>query len=103
MNEKMFNAAMVAAWSAALDDRPPEVSEIEYAAGLPDILSFATTATTASIVVRLRGKDGRTYAFEINPVAARHLAAVILHKGFEAGWLTELGDVIAPDRPPLDS
>jgi hypothetical protein len=103
MSEKMFSAAMVAAWSDGLDRRPLEVSEIEYAAGIPDIESFASTATNASIVLRFRGQDGSTYACELNPVVARHLAATILHKGFEAGWLTELGDVTAPDRPPLDS
>ncbi len=102
MARMIFDAAIIASWERALDDRPAEVTEIEWPA-LPQIEAFAPTATTAGMCFRLRGRDNSEIAFVINPVAARHLATCILAMGFEAGWLDSEGNVICPPAPNLDS
>lgn len=101
MTRTIFDDEIIASWDAALDDRPPEITEIEVAS-VPQIEAFASVALTVGMAIRFRARDRGEYAFVINPVAARHLAVSILHHGQQAGWLDEAGNVIKPRMPPLD-
>jgi hypothetical protein len=102
MTAKAFDAALIEAWEIALDRRPRAVTEIELP-DLPEVDSFAAEVLPVGVAVRMRCRDGSEPAFTINAVAARHLALTIFHKGVEAGWLNERGELTAPDLPPLDS
>jgi hypothetical protein len=102
MPATIFSQGDIAAWERALDERPKAITEIELP-GLPQIEAFAAEATNAGMAFRMSARDGSEMAFLINPVAARHLAANILKRGMEAGWLDQLGNVICPAAPALDS
>jgi hypothetical protein len=77
MPENTFDAATIADWEAALEDRPREIKEIEW---LPHIEAFAVKAIDARLAIRLRAIDRSEISFMINPVAARQLAAAILRQ-----------------------
>jgi len=102
MTRRVFDQSHITAWSAALDDKPPELTEVDFDA-LPQVDAFRAQVWTSGMTLNMRCRNGKVIALKINPVAARHLAACILTMGQAAGWLNASADVICPDAPPLDS
>jgi hypothetical protein len=101
MADTVFDRSHIAAWEAALDEKkPPPVTEIEFAY-LQQVDAFAATALNAGMTFRMRTREGCDFAFAT--VAARSLAANIISRGMEAGWLDARAEVICPAAPALDS
>lgn len=77
------------------DEKPaaPTGAQIEEA---PDVVSMTSAAVdngvAFSLVVRDEGRDTTKVLF-FNPVAAKHLADMILAGGWQAGWLDERGNI----------
>ncbi|MBI1202574.1 MAG: hypothetical protein GC182_08690 [Rhodopseudomonas sp.] len=100
----VFGTKEIALWEAALDNQPRAISESEWAAAtIPQIEAFKPSILNAGILFRFRTRDHGDFDFEINPVAARHLAISIVNMGQEVGWLNAEGNIILPPRPPLDA
>jgi hypothetical protein len=99
----VFGQVEIDAWNELLNNRrPKQIGEMEVDE-LPQIEAFSPATLDVGMAFRFAARDGSEYAFLINPVAARHLAACILRMGQEAGWLDEAANVICPPVPRLDA
>jgi len=95
MPKPIFTPADIAAWERDLDDTPPSPTELDWPS-FADITAFKGGALTAGAVLRLKTRDNSNVDIRMNPVAARELAAWLLHAGQKAGWLDEQGNVTSP-------
>lgn len=97
MPKHIFTQADIAAWLRDLDTKvPPSATEMEWPS-FPDVLSFRAQALSAGATIRFQTRNGQVMDIRMNPVAARELAAWILHAGAHAGWLDKSANVVSPD------
>lgn len=95
MPKPIFTPDDIAAWERDLDNTPPSPTEQEWPS-FADITAFKGGALTAGAVLRLKTRGDAHVDIRLNPVAARELAAWLLHAGTQAGWIDDAGNVVSP-------
>ena len=103
MTDPIFTVDHIDVWSNELDARKPRpLPDIGWE-HLPDIASFASSATNCGMAFRFAARDGTEYAFILNPVVAREIASHILSKGIQAGWLNGKDGRVCVPKPKRDA
>lgn len=81
-----LDPAHVDAWTSAMLDLPPYITDEEYPDMVP-IAAFQSVGTEEGVGLRLKAIDGRIVDVYLNPVLAREIISHIVKLGRNADWM----------------